>query len=160
MDSLKHSNRFLVLFATLIVTSLLLSVSVRAQESGQTPLPSPTGRVNDFAGVIDASVKERLENMLANLKERGGIEFGIVLVKSTEGKKIYDYTLQFTRQLKIGEMQSKDSSLLLLVSTDDGQFLAQASHGLRSKLPEDLLGQMTSRMQTPISKGNYSEALM
>ena len=160
MDSLKHNSRFPVLFTTLIVTSLLLSAPVRAQESGQTPLPSPTGRVNDFAGVVDASVKERLENMLANLKERGGIEFRIVTVKSTEGKKIFDYSLQFARQWKIGAMQSKDSSLLLLISTDDGQFFTQVSRGLRSELPEDLIGQMGSRMQTPISKGNYSEALM
>lgn len=159
MDSSKHHKRFLSLFATLILAALLLISSARAQDAGQTPVPSPTGRVNDFAGVVDASVKERLEKMLANLKERGGIEFSIVLVKSTEGKKIFDYSLQFARQWKIGEMQSKDSSLLLLISTDDGQFLAQVSHGLGSKMPEDLIGQMGSKMQAPISKGNYGEAL-
>src|SRR5947209_1940146 len=100
MDSSKHHQRFSSLFATLIFAFLLLSASARAQDAGQTPVPSPTGRVNDFAGVVEANVKERLEKMLANLKERGGIEFSIVLVKSTEGKKIADYSLPFSREWK------------------------------------------------------------
>src|SRR5947199_5514819 len=99
MDLSKRHNRTLAFFINLILAcSLLSGTHARAQESRQTTLPSPTGRVNDFAGVIDASVKERIENMLANLKERGGIEFNIVTVKSTEGKDIFDYSLQFARQ--------------------------------------------------------------
>lgn len=160
MNISKHNNRFLILYATLTLACLVLSASVRAQETSQTPLPSPTGHVNDFAGVVDASVKERLENMLANLKERGGIEFSIVTVKSTEGKDISDYSLQFSREWRIGVTQSKDNSLLLLISTDDGKSFTRISRGLESKMPEDLIGQMASRMQAPISKGDYNQALM
>lgn len=160
MNSLNGRNRFSILFPTLVFAGLLLVVSVFAhEESAQTTLPSPTGRVNDFAGVLEASVKERLENTLANLKERGGIEFSIALVKSTEGKEISDYSLQLSRQWKIGVTQSRDSSLLLVVSTDDGKSFSQVSRGLRIKMPEDLIGQMGSKMQAPISKGNYNEAL-
>ncbi|HKC64689.1 MAG TPA: TPM domain-containing protein, partial [Pyrinomonadaceae bacterium] len=155
----RNSNTFT---STLILAVALFAAlaSARAQESKPAPELQPTGRVNDFAGVLDQSAKERIENSLANLKERGGIEFRVVLVKSTEGRKIFDYTIQLSRQWKIGEMQSRDSSLLLLISTDDGQFLAQASRGLRTKMPEDLLGQMGTHLQPSISKGNYNEALM
>ena len=158
---LKQNKRLLPAITLILVCSLWSALSARAQEerSKQTALQSPSGRVNDFAGVLDAGVKERAENMLANLKERGGIEFSVALVKSTEGKDPYDYTTQLARQWKIGEMQSRDMSLLLLISTEDRKSLAQASRGLRIKMPEDLLGQMGSRMQTSLSKGNYNEAL-
>jgi uncharacterized membrane protein YgcG/tetratricopeptide (TPR) repeat protein len=161
MRLLKRNNRSFSLFATLICACLLLSgTRLRAQETKPASLPPPTGHVNDYAGVIDASVKERMENMLANLKQRGGIEFVVVTVKSTEGKKIFDYSLQLTREWKIGSMQGKDNSLLLVVSTDDGQFITQVSRGFRGEMPDGLLGEMGNRMRPSISSGNYSEALM
>jgi uncharacterized membrane protein YgcG/tetratricopeptide (TPR) repeat protein len=159
MNSLKQSFTFLATF--IFACALFPSALLRAQEGTKpTPLPPPAGRVNDYAGVIEASVKERMENMLANLKQRGAIEFAVVTVKSTEGRKIYDYSLQLAREWKIGAMQSKDRSLLLVVSTDNGEFIAQVSRSLRGEMPDGLIGEMGNRMRAPISSGNYSEALM
>jgi tetratricopeptide (TPR) repeat protein len=157
------SQRITRSFATLIAISFFLLsfvLLVRAQETKPTLLPPPAGRVNDYAGVIEASVKERLENMLANLKQRGGIEFVVVTVKSTEGKDIFDYSLQLTREWKIGSMQGKDNSLLLVLSTDDGKFITQISRGFKGEMPDGLLGEMGNRMRPSIGSGNYSEALM
>lgn len=155
------SKRRFAFLATLILTcSLFQNMLARAQETKPTPLPPPAGHVNDYAGVVDAGVKERMENMLANLKQRGGIEFAVVTVKSTEGKKMFDYSLQIAREWKIGLMQGKDKSLLLVVSTDNGEFLTQISLGLRGEMPDGLIGEMSDRMHAPISSGNYSEALM
>ena len=159
MNLLKRSYTFLV--TLLLACALFPSALLCAQEETKpTLLPPPAGRVNDLAGVIEGSVKERMENMLANLKQRGAIEFAIVTVKSTEGRKIYDYSLQLAREWKIGAMQSKDHSLLLVVSTDKGEFIAQVSRSLRGEMPDGLIGEMGNRMRSPISSGNYSEALM
>jgi uncharacterized membrane protein YgcG/tetratricopeptide (TPR) repeat protein len=159
MSLLKRSFTFLATF--MLACALFPSALLRAQEETKpTLLPTPAGRVNDYAGVIDAGVKERMENILANLKQRGGIEFAVVTVKTTDGKKIYDYSLQLAREWKIGAMQSKDNSLLLVVSTDNGEFIAQVSRRLRGEMPDGLIGEMGNRMRAPISSGNYSEALM
>src|SRR5947209_6061262 len=143
----------------LAIALLVALATAHAQESSPASDVQPTGRVNDFAGVLDQSAKERIENILANLKERGGIEFSVALVKSTEGKDIYDYSLQLSRAWKIGSMQSRDKSLLLVISTDNGKFMAQVSRGFRSSMPDGLIGDMGTRMQAPIGKGNYNEAL-
>jgi uncharacterized protein len=159
MNLLKRSFAFpaMLILACVLFPSALL----RAQEETKpTLLPPPTSHVNDYAGVIEGSVKGRMENMLANLKQRGAIEFAVVAVKSTEGRKIYDYSLQLAREWKIGAMQSKDRSLLLVVSTDNGEFIAQVSRSLRGEMPDGLIGEMGNRMRAPISSGNYSEALM
>jgi tetratricopeptide (TPR) repeat protein len=156
----KRINRSFASLMALFFLLLAFVPRVCAQETKPTPLPPPSGRVNDRAGVIEGSVKERLENMLANLKQRGAIEFAVVTVKSTEGQKIYDYSLELAREWKIGAMQSKDRSLLLVISTDNGEFIAQVSRSLRGEMPDGLIGEMGNRMRAPISSGNYSEALM
>src|SRR5437763_11318324 len=144
-------RRFHQLLVSLLLANLLLA-SVHAQESNSTPsLPQATGHVNDFAGVIDAPAKSRLENMLANLKQRGGIEFSVAIVKTTEGKKISDYSLELGREWKTGTMQNRDKSLLLVISTDDGEFFTRFSRSLSGELPGDLIGNMGSRMREQIA---------
>lgn len=146
-------------FTSLLILALLLA-SAHAQESNSTAtLPQATGHVNDFAGVIDAQAKARLENMLANLKQRARIEFSVAIVKTTEGKKISDYSLELGREWKTGTMQNRDKSLLLVISTDDGEFFTRFSRSLSGELPGDLIGNMGSRMREQIAKGNYSQAV-
>jgi uncharacterized membrane protein YgcG/tetratricopeptide (TPR) repeat protein len=150
-------------FALLLILALacLLPVvqSTNAQE-GKQQVPSREGSVNDFANVLDYATSKRLENILANLKERAGIELALMTVKSTDGKKIFDYSLQVAREWNIGTIQSKGNSLLLVVSTDDGQFLTQVSRGARNDLPDGLIGEMNTRMTEPFSRGKYAEGLL
>lgn len=153
-------KRFAAPLAIVVLTSALFTTNeLRAQEK-PTLLPSPAGRVNDYAGVMDASVKERMQNMLANLKERGGIEFAVVTVKSTEGKEIFDYSLQVAREWNVGSMQSTEDSVLLVLSTDDGKYFTQVSRGFRGDMPDGLIGEIASRMRAPVGSANYNEALM
>lgn len=123
-------------------------------------MPPREGSVTDFASVLDYNASKRLENMLANLKERAGIELALVTVKTTGGKEISDYSLQVAREWNIGTMQSKSNSLLLVVSTDDGKFFTQVSRRARGELPDGLIGEMGSRMRDPFGRGSYSEGLL
>src|SRR4051812_38600725 len=123
-------RRFHQRFIPFLWAALLLT-SAHAQE-GNSPasLPQATGHVNDFAGVIEPQAKERLEKILANLKQRGGIEFSVAIVKTTEGKKVSDYSLELAREWKTGTMQNRDQSLLLVISTDGGEFFTRFSRAL------------------------------
>ena len=54
----------------------------------ESPLPPPTGSyVTDNSNVIDAATKERLTAILNNLKERADIEFAVVTVPTTGGRR-------------------------------------------------------------------------
>ena len=160
MPDLSHQLKRLsaLLLSFLLLPSAALPI-VRAQEE-QSQMPTATARVNDFALTLEASVKERLESMLANLKERGKIEFKIALLKTTQGEDIFDYSLKLARAWDTGALTSKEASLLLVVSTDDGKFFMQVSRRFRGDLPDGLLSKMGERMREPLSKGNYNEALM
>jgi uncharacterized membrane protein YgcG/tetratricopeptide (TPR) repeat protein len=156
--SKKHnrSSAFLVILAL----ACLLPVAHHASAQGGNLLPSREGSVTDLANVLDYAVSKRLENMLINLKERGGMELALVTIKTTGGKEISDYSLQVAREWNIGTMQSKGNNLLLVVSTDDGKFFTQVSRRARGELPDGLIGEMGSRMREPFSRGSYSEGLL
>src|ERR1044071_3578713 len=82
----KSNKRSSALLTIILFISLLpSSVATRAQEG--KILPPREGSITDFANALDYATTKRLENMLANLKERGGIELAVVLVKTTGGKE-------------------------------------------------------------------------
>lgn len=156
----KRTRRFFALLIIFALTSLLPFVQTARAQEGKQQVPSREGSVNDFANVLDYATSKRLENILANLKERAGIELALMTVKTTGGKKIFDYSLQVAREWNIGAIQSKSKSLLLVVSTDDGRFLTQVSRNARGELPDGLIGEMTTRMTEPFSRGKYAEGLL
>lgn len=156
-ELLKRSNRT-SLFLAIVVSSCLLAASARAQEVSE--LPESEGSVTDLANVLDSAATRRLENMLAALKERGGVELAVVTIKTTGGEKIFDYSQRLARQWGTGAIQSKTSSLLLVVSTDDGKFITQVSRRARNDLPDGLLGDMGNRMTEPFSRRSYGEGLV
>jgi tetratricopeptide (TPR) repeat protein len=137
---------------------LFTAQAARAQK--EKLLPPPEGSVTDFAGALDYNATKRLENLLATLKERAGIELTVLTVKTTGGKDIFDYSLRAAREWNIGAVQSKGNSLLLVVSTDDGKFFTQVSRRARGELPDGLIGEMGSRMREPFTKGSFAEGLL
>src|ERR687895_2510285 len=108
----KRNTLSLLSTAILAFAFLFSTHHVHAQAEGKL-LPAREGSVTDFASVIDYNSTKRLENMLANLKERSGLEFAIVTVKTTGGIEIFKYSQRLAREWNIGEIQSKAKSLLL-----------------------------------------------
>ncbi len=126
----------------------------------QAKLPAASGHVNDFAEVLDAATRDRLEKILDNLKQRTGIDFVIATVKSTGSEKLYDYSLRIARDWDVGVMTSPKKSVLLTISSDNGEFLAHISRGARADLPDGLIGDMGQRIQEKIKSAGYSEGLL
>ena len=86
--------------------------SVRAQGK----LAAPATHVTDNAEVMGAAAKQQLENILANLQLRSGINFAVVTVKTTGGRDIYDFSYELAKDWDIGLRTSTNKSLLLVVA--------------------------------------------
>src|SRR5437762_628081 len=91
---------------------LVLSFSVNQLAQTRQKLAAPTGHVSDFAGVVNDQARQQLENILANLKLKTGIEFDIVTVQSTGGQDISEFSLQLARDWNIGARAAAKKSLL------------------------------------------------
>jgi uncharacterized membrane protein YgcG/tetratricopeptide (TPR) repeat protein len=136
---------------------LALNSNLLAQTSQQ--VPAPTGRVNDFAGVVDQKTKQQLENILENLKQKSGIEFDIATVPSTASQDIFDFSRQLAKDWNIGARTSTRKSLLLVVAVKEKTSFTQFSKSVQSSLPEGVLGEMGQRMRALVEAGQFSDAL-
>jgi len=126
----------------------------------QSPLPPPTGYVNDYAGVIDSATKERLETTLTNLDREQQIQFAVVTIDSTKGRDIFEYTLAVARGWGIGSKDTGKPSLLLLAAIEDRKAADQVSRHLEGDLPDGLVGQIKRENLVPAFRaGQYGKGL-
>src|SRR6185503_10831215 len=135
---------------------LLICANPLAQSN---KLPAPTGHVSDFAGVIDAQTKARLESLLQKVKEKSKIELYVAVVDSTGEQEISTFSQPLAREWNIGAQTSRTRTLLLVVSSATKTAFTQSSRIARPSLPEGVLGEMSYRMQGPLSEGRFGEAV-
>lgn len=154
-----NKSRFFIFAALAFICLLSTATSVYAQYD-QSPLPQPTGYVNDYAGVVDTATKQRMETILENLKQRADVEFAVVTVKTTGDRDIFDYSLAVARGWKIGSSEGDKNGLLLLVAIDDHKYQIQVSRHLEGDLPDGLVGELGRRMREPFRRNDYSGGLM
>src|SRR5882762_641182 len=149
---------FLFLVGAFVV--LLTGMVSAYAQTAQSPLPKPTGYVNDYAGVVDSSTKDRLETTLGNLDRQQQIQFSVVTVDTTGGQDIFDYSLAVARGWGIGAKDAQKPSLLLLVAIQDRKYYTQVSRHLEGDLPDGLVGQIQREQLVPAFRaGDYGQGL-
>ena len=135
---------------------LLLSANPFAQSN---KLPQPGSHVSDFAGVIDADTKSRLESLLQGLKDKSKIDLYIAVVESTGNQEISAFSQQLARDWNIGAKTSRNKTLLMVISAASKSSFTQFSRTVQADLPEGVLGEMSYRMNGPLSDGRFAEAV-
>src|SRR5882762_1340047 len=149
---------FLFLVGAFVV--LLTGMVSAYAQTAQSPLPKPTGYVNDYAGVVDSSTKDRLETTLGNLDRQQQIQFSVVTVDTTGGQEIFDYSLAVARGWGIGSKDAQKPSLLLLVAIKDRKYFTQVSRHLEGDLPDGLVGQIQREQLVPAFRaGQYGQGI-
>src|SRR5260370_42648521 len=108
-------NQGAIVFTAILAALLLVWSSANWRGQAQNiQLPQPSGYVNDFAEVVEPATKQRLETVLANLKERTGIVFFVATVKSAGGQYLSDYSLRIANDWKVAPNTQPKGFLLLL----------------------------------------------
>ena len=135
---------------------LLTAVSAFGQTT-KSPLPPPTGYVNDYAGVINRATRTELETTLTNLDREQKIQFAVAVVDTTGGQDIADYSRDVARGWGLGSKDTNKPSLLLLVAIKDRKYFTQVSRHLEGDLPDGLAGQIQREKLVPaFRQSDYS----
>ena len=127
-----------------------------------SPLPEPTGFVNDYTGVIDAETKQRLETRLTQFKASTNpqIEIAVAVIQTTGGRDIFEYSVAVARGWKIGSKADDNPSALLMVAIDDRKYFTQVSKDLEDELPDGVAGSLQRQYLVPeFRKGNYAKGI-
>lgn len=150
-----HWARILLSFVAALILLLAANALAYAQNEPSS-LPKPVGYVNDYAGVLNADAKQRLETTLTNLDREQQIQFAVLTIGSTKGPDIFDYSLAVARGWGIGSKDVQKPSLLLLVAIEDRKYFTQVSRHLEGDLPDGLVGQIQrEHLVPPFKAGNY-----
>ena len=153
-------NQRAAILVAIVSVIILFWCGANPRARAQKRLPRPAGHVNDFADVLDAATKQRLEKVLENLKQRTGVDFVVATVKSTGGEDLYDYSLRIANDWAIGAPASANKSVLLMIAADTGKFFTQVTKLARADLPDGLIGDMGQRMRPKIESAGYSQGLV
>jgi tetratricopeptide (TPR) repeat protein len=153
-------NTLPLLFIALTLVFIGLSqFSVNSRAQDQTRLPARSGYINDFAGVVDESTKQRLEVVLGNLKQRSGIEFSVVTIQTTGARDIFDVSRQLANEWNVGARNSRKKSLLLVIAVNERTAFTQFSRAVQQDLPEGILGEVSQIMRGPLASGRFGAGL-
>jgi tetratricopeptide (TPR) repeat protein len=157
LSNYQNLRRVVVLAVTFNLFSSAI-VTTRAQEQARPD--KPVTHLSDTAGAISDQAKQQLENILANLDQRAGINFTVVTVKTTGGRDILDFSRELARDWDIGSRTTTGKSLLLVLSVDERMFITQFSRRMQRDLPEGALGDMNMQIRNPLAVGDVSAALL
>lgn len=148
------------------MTVLAAAASVFSQDQpwsqNVSPLPAPTGMVNDYAGVLDAGVKQQLEQKLRNFRDTTNpqVEIGVAIVKTTGERDIFDYSLAVARGWGLGSKEDNNPSALLFIAVDDRKYFTQISRDLEPDLPDGVAGSIQRQYLVPeFRKQNYGKGI-
>lgn len=119
----------------------------------QASVPKPTGRVNDFAGVLDASVEGEIDQLLADLERRTSSEVAVAVVTSLDGMSVEEYANRMFKAWGVGQAK-QDNGVLVLVAPSEREMRIEVGYGLEGVLPDGLAGEIIRERFTPRFRDN------
>lgn len=110
--------------------------------------PAASGYVNDFAGVLPAPVRDRLEAELTALERDTGAEVAVAVVARTAPETPKMYAVQLFEAWGIGK-RGRDNGVLFLVAMEERRVEVEVGYGLEGILPDGKVGALLDRHVVP-----------
>jgi uncharacterized protein len=155
-------RRTITTFIFVITASLTLFAQTKPFSINESPLPAPTGMVNDYANIIEDGTQAQIEQKLRDFKAKTNpaVEIAVVTVKTTGDRPIFDYSLAVARGWKIGSKDDDNPSALLMIAVDDRKYFTQISKDLEDELTDGISGQLQRQYLVPAFKqANYTKGI-
>lgn len=146
---------------SLLVLIIFFAVGVAAYAQPQLPnAPTSSIYVQDYAGVLSADTKARINNIGSQLASKTKAQVVVVTVKSLEGAAIDEYALGILRKWGIGD-KNLNNGVLLLVAVDDRKSRVEVGYGLEGALPDAKTGEIQDDYMIPhFQQGNYDKGIL
>lgn len=116
--------------------------------------------VVDQAQILTASQKQALETKIRDMYNRGLAQTAIVLVPTTGGQDIFDYSLAIANKWKLGN-KGVDNGLLIVAAINDRKVYVLTGYGMEGTLPDSITKRIITEDIAPRFKQNdYAGGLM
>lgn len=124
-----------------------------------TEFPTPTGFVNDFAGVLNQSARTQLDARLQTFERQTTTEIAIAILPTLDGRTIEDVSVRLFEQWRIGK-RDKNNGILIVVAVRDHRVRIEVGYGLEGKVPDAQAGRIIREVMAPrFRDGDYAGGL-
>jgi uncharacterized protein len=113
---------------------LLLLLAVPGAAALRIP-PPPDRRVNDYAGALSATDRDRLEQSLIAREAGSRNQIVVAIFRSLEGESLEDYSIRLAQSWRIGQ-KGLDNGVIFLVFLDDRKMRIEVGYGLEGTLTD------------------------
>jgi uncharacterized protein len=97
--------------------------------------PPPDRRVNDYAGVLSAADRDRLEQKLIAGEAGSRNQIVVAIFRSLQGASLEDYSIRLAQAWRIGQ-KGLDNGVIFLVFLDDRKTRIEVGYGLEGNLTD------------------------
>ena len=130
------------------------------RQSTQAPVAADKLILNnpviDEAKILSASDKQAIETKLRSLNDRGLAQAAVVIVPTTNGEDIFDYSMKVADRWKLGKKDT-DQGLLMVVAVNDRKMYILTGYGLEGNIPDAVAKRIISDDITPrFKQGDYA----
>jgi len=148
---------------TVLTFVAVASCGVPTTPAQPEPPPALTDTVNDFAGVVDASSKQRLDTIVRRLQAASGDAIVVATIKTfapwgdiqTYAAKMFE-----NRGRGIGQ-KGRDNGLLVVLAVDDRSVHVEVGYDLEAIITDGFAGETSRDVMSPdFLQGQYGEGLV
>ena len=144
--------------------TLVLAFAGAAPAQDLVPVPPLAARVTDQAGMLDASQRSSLEQVLAEYEAKTGSQIAVLTVKTTAPEQIEQYSIRVADAWKLGR-KGVDDGVLLLVAPGNTSAMRrlriEAGRGVQGVLTDAKSKQVLEDVIAPyFRKQQYYEGLV
>lgn len=118
----------------------------------------PQGYLSDYAYVVDAESRKKIELYCARLQKATGAQVAIVTLQTLEGEPIEDVANDLFRRWGIGK-QGEDNGLLFLLAVQDRRSRLEVGRELEPIITDGRSGSVLRDMRPALRESRYGEAL-
>lgn len=118
----------------------------------------PTNYVNDFAHVLSPSTEAALNDVCKQIDEKAHAQIAVVTVNSTDGKDVFDYSVEFYQAWGVGS-KSTNRGVLILYAIQDRKYYTTVGYGLEPILPDGKVGGFGRESVPLLKQGDYGGAI-
>jgi len=136
------------------------TTTTTSKQSTQAPVTADKLILNnpviDEAKILSASDKQAIETKLRSLNDRGLAQAAVVIVPTTNGEDIFDYSMKVADRWKLGKKDT-DQGLLMVVAVNDRKMYILTGYGLEGTIPDAVAKRIISDDITPrFKQGDYA----
>src|SRR5262252_2032133 len=135
--------------ALLVLVALAGSAALASPVGAALPIPpAPDHRINDYAGVLSAAERTRLEDLLRARERESSNQIVVAIFRSLEGESLEDYSIRLAQAWRIGQ-KGLDNGVIFLVFIDDRKMRLEVGYGLESTLTDATASQILRQTVAP-----------